>query len=124
MALAASAIGSRCLPPHSAIAAITGSSVQPNFVRRYSVLGGTTGYSFRETSAHSSSSFSSFDRMRSLIGGQARRSSEKRRLSLRINAQTRRAFHLPPITRVVKATGQGLEKFIRLDTNKNIRSCK
>jgi len=43
--------------------------------------------------------------VRSLIGGQALRRSEKRNLFSRISAQTIRAFHLPPMMRVVKATG-------------------
>jgi NADPH:quinone reductase-like Zn-dependent oxidoreductase len=54
-----------------AIAAITGSSVRPSAVSLYSVFGGTTGYSFREIRLKLSSSFNSFDRMRSLIGDTA-----------------------------------------------------
>jgi hypothetical protein len=43
-----------------------------------------------------STSFNSFDRMRSLMGGHALRISEKRRDLCPIGPQTIRAFHLPP----------------------------
>ena len=65
------------LQPQSAIAAITGSSVRPRAVSLYSVRGGTTANSLRAMRPQACSSFSSFDRMRSLIGGHARRSSEE-----------------------------------------------
>ena len=91
--------------PHSAIACITGRSVCPRAVRPYSVFGGIVEYSRREMRPQPSSSFSSFDRIRSLIGGHALRTSEKRRHSFRRSAQTILAFHRPPVTREVKVTG-------------------
>lgn len=105
-------IALRWVRPHCAIAAISGSRVRPSAVRQYSVFGGTTGYSLREIRPQASSSFSSLERMRSLMGGLARRSSENRSGSFRINAQTMRAFQRPPIMRVVKATGQGFANSI------------
>ncbi len=94
--------------PQSAIAAMMGRRVFPNSVNRYSVFGGITGYALRAMSPHPSSSRSSFVRMRSLTGGHARRKAEKRRGSFRTSAQIILDFHLPPRTRDVKATGQGL----------------
>jgi hypothetical protein len=106
-------IADRCPSPQSAIAAMTGRSVFPSSVRLYSVLGGITGYSRREISPHSSSSRSSLVRIRSLTGGHALRSAENRCGSSRTRAQTILAFHLPPRMREVKATGHGLENFIK-----------
>ena len=53
------------------MAAIKGRSVSPRGVRLYSVLGGMVENSFLMISPQPSSSFSSFERMRSLIGGHA-----------------------------------------------------
>jgi hypothetical protein len=106
-------IADRCPSPQPAIAAMTGRSVFPSSVRLYSVLGGITGYSRREISPHSSSSRSSLVRIRSLTGGHALRSAENRCGSSRTRAQTILAFHLPPRMREVKATGHGLENFIK-----------
>ena len=94
--------------PHCAIAAITGLSVSPSSVRRYSVRGGVWPKSRRSTRPLCASSLSSFDKMRSLICGQRRLSSEKRSVPSRISAQTMRGFQRPPRTREVKATGQGV----------------
>ena len=98
----------RCVSPQSAMAAMMGRSVSPKTVRLYSVFGGMTGYSLREISPQASSSRSSFVRMRSLTGGQARRKAEKRSGSFRTRAHTILDFHLPPRMREVSATGHGL----------------
>ena len=95
----------RCSSPQSAIDAITGRSVFPSAVRRYSVLGGMTGYSRREIRPNASSSRNSLVRMRSLTGGHALRTSENRKGSVRTSAQTILAFHFPPRMREVNATG-------------------
>ena len=94
------------------MASMTGRSVCPTIVKLYSVFGGMVEYSRLDIRPHPSSSFSSFDRIRSLIGGQALRNSEKRRVSLRRSAQTILAFHLPPTTREVKVTGHCVGAFI------------
>lgn len=96
---------SLCFKPQSAIDCINGTNVNPSSVNSYSVFLGTTGYSLREISLIASSSFSSFVKMRSLIGGQPLRSSENRNVFWRIRSQIRRGFHLPPSTLVVNSTG-------------------
>ena len=75
-------------------------------------------YSFREMSPQDSNSRSSFVRMRSLTGGQARRKAEKRRGSCRTRAQTILGFHFPPRTREVKATGHGLGNSMKMTLTK------
>ena len=91
--------------PHSAIAAITGLRVSPAGESLYSVFGGITGYSLRSMNPHAANSFSSRERMRSLIGGQAALISENLNVPSRTSAQMILAFQRPPRTREVKATG-------------------